>query len=42
MKLDQSREYNNTKIFFEIYAENQAGETKSRPLIYFLKKPNMR
>ena len=42
MKLRQLIEYNKRSIYFKNYAENEAGETSSKPLFIFLKKPNMR
>ena len=32
MKFGQLIEYNKKKIFFKNYAENEAGETSSRPI----------
>ena len=41
MKLGQLIEYNKINIFLKNYAENEAGETSSKALFAFLKKPNM-
>ena len=42
LKLGQLIEYNKRNIFLKNYAENEAGETSSRPVFIFIKKPNMR
>ena len=41
-KLGQLIEYNKRNTFLKNYAANEAGETSSKPLFIFLKKPNMR
>ena len=42
MKLGKLIEDNKRNIFFKNYAGNEAGETSSKPLFIFLKKPKMR
>ena len=42
MEHGQLIEYNKINIFLKNYAENEAGETSSRPFFSLLKKRNMR